>query len=583
MTGYEAKSANTAAPCPVCKVKIMIPAQSGEESFILGSVPGAAAEAKSGAKKPAAAEHAPHAHKTVKKKTDGDAPFNWPPVLVGVLVLGILAALAIRSTLKAPQSDKPAAAAPLQQPPSDTKVSQSGPAHPATPLDAKKSDADTMEIGPRADARVEQPAISAPPPAISDLLAAKDNKASRIDDGLDPARTPKVEKAPASTEDPELKKQLGFNTPPSENRQPSQPVNSDPKTPVTLPKNTGPAKVAAAPIPAAPGVCPSCGGMGAVPIIPQRPYVHIGVDKLDASSGESVPWRYCPKCQADKDAKALIEAEKNRMAAAVATHQHWEQLTHAKLTYAETRHITIRSTMPESDVRAVAQAIEQLTGQLETITLSTALTQTRPDTDELLIAWDQIGYAAMINALAQQDPNQNWAMVQAASGVLLPHKAVMNANHGIGFSVKNMALYRFGELAIMQATDNKAPTWLHYGFASYCENLSLKKNMVYSFNYDKTEQRLSDNWDLEIKKYGAQGKFKPWAQVFNMQPIGMSAADYLTSYSIVCFMMSTDSKLFPKFVLAIKEGLDTKTAMERTYGMEMAKIQEMWGKWTVGH
>jgi len=78
-------------------------------------------------------------------------------------------------------------------------------------------------------------------------------------------------------------------------------------------------------------------------------------------------------------------------------------------------------------------------------------------------------------------------------------------------------------------------------------------------------------------------KLKTWDQAFLIQPIGMSASDYLTCYSMVSFMMNSDAKLFPKYCLAIKDGMDSEKAFEKVYNMDVKRLQQMWGNWAVTH
>jgi hypothetical protein len=426
---------------------------------------------------------------------------------------------------------------------------------------------------------------------MSDMLSAHDRKSIRTDEETD--HTPALKAGDSSKTEGALGKELIASAAPVEVDAPAQPnARATPPAKSTtspLPATTRKTPPAPAPVPApalpavpaGPAVCPQCLGMGTVPVLPPHAYIHFAAEPLNAAA--AVPWKYCPKCQAGRDAQALVTSETERLSAVAATNLHWEQLTHAKLTYLETHHVAIRSTMPETEVRNVGTALEQLTGQLEQLTQTTVLSQTRPDTDELFIAWDIQGYSAFLNAMMKQDPNHDWALGLSSGGCLLPHLGMFNANHGLGVNPKHMALYQFGELLIMQATDNKAPTWLRYGFASYCENLVAKKNLVFAFQYEKNDVRFSDNWDNEIKKNANQGKLKTWEQAFLIQPVGMTSLDYLTCYSMVTFMMSTDPKLFPKFCLAIKEGLDSEKAFERVYNNDIKKLQQMWVTWAVAH
>ncbi len=597
MTGFEAKFAGTAQPCPSCKAKVMVPDQSDGDSFIVASVPGD--KEKPGARKVETHAHAhpTHAHKPAKRKTES-AGLPVLGALAGVAAIGLIITAAVYWPRKVPTSGTEHASGPLDpktpastatatalstgtstvataKPPSDSVTKK---------LDEKTSDNDGMEIG----ARPEAPPAPKPPETVADILSTKERKTGREDENenatnVPPKSTPNNDPSNPSSE---VMKELAKKTPPPDD---DPKPDTSKKPPVASPKNTiaatPPKPFTPAPAPniaAAPAVCPQCLGMTYVPIIPAKTYIRFSNEPLNATAyAAAVPWRWCPKCQAGKDAAPLVAAEQTRLSGVQAINEHWEQLTRAKLSTVETHHVTIRSTMPEPEVRGVATALEQLTGQLEQLTQTVVLTQTRPDTDELMIAWDAQGYLAFVNALMAQEPTQNWAMAQNSGGFLLPHRGVFNANRGAMAHPKHMALYQFGEMEIVQATDNKAPTWLRYGFASYCENVITHKNLVYAFQYEKNEVRFSDNWDNEIKKYASQGKLKTWDQAFLIQPIGMSSLDYLTCYSMVSFMMNTDAKLFPKYCLALKDGMDSEKAFEKVYNMDVKRLQQMWVNWAV--
>ena len=593
MTGFEAKFAGKVVPCPSCKVKVMIPEESGGDSFLVGTVPGATE--KPGMRKGAAAEHVHAAHKPLKKKTaESRSPLLG--IVAGIAVVGLIITAAVYWPRKVPVSGAQQTVAALStspaiRPPAGAQSPSDGAA--GSSADTKSADADTMEIGVRADAPAESatsPAVSQTaepkaPPSISDMLSTHEKKSVRTDEETD--RGPALKHGDTTPADANIGKELIASA--QADPEPAKPAAHTTPSPKPigspLPQNSrkpAPAPaVPAAPIAAGPSVCLQCLGMNTVPILPPHAYVHAASDPLNAAA--AVPWKYCPKCQAGKDPQALVTAETDRLSTVIANNQHWEQLTHARLAYLETHHVAIRSTMPESEVRNVGTALEQLTGQLEQLTQTTVMTQTRPDTDELFIAWDIQGYSAILKAMMQQDPEHDWQLGQNSGGCLLPHRGMFNANRGLGVSPKHMALYQLGELLILQATDNKAPTWLRYGFASYCENLVAKKNLVYAFQYEKNDVRFSDNWDAEIRKNANQGKLKPWDQAFLIQPIGMTSLDYLTCYSMVDFMMSTDPKLFPKYCLAIKDGLDSEKAFEKVYNSDIKKIQQMWSNWAVAH
>jgi hypothetical protein len=300
-----------------------------------------------------------------------------------------------------------------------------------------------------------------------------------------------------------------------------------------------------------------------------------------ATASNAVPWRLCSRCAAKVDPQTLVSTEAARIAASAAAHKLWEEQAGAKLSFAETHHVSLRSTLSESELKIVANALEQLTSLLQQNTQCTLLTQTRPDTDLILIGADKAGYWAFLDALKAQFPKEDFSLQKSSTGFMTSHLACFDAQRGGGMGARSMALYQLAEMMMIRATDGKAPTWLRMGFASYCENIITKKNLVYAFAYEKNEVHFGENWDNEIKKFASQSKLKTWDQIFLCNAIGMSSLDYLTCYSMVSFFMNTDPKLFPKLVLAFKEGLDSEKAIQKVYSSDHQRMQNMWAQWAM--
>ena len=437
-------------------------------------------------------------------------------------------------------------------------------AHSETPRsrNSMHDSADTQD-----DSRVATPFATppvavppAPPPSVDSMISSKEKRTGDVEDDTD--------NAPAK-----------FNTkaPVAPAPQPDKDAQAAPDAPAAKAVATKPVAPAPAPV-----VCAACLGTGFVPNMALRPYVRMGSEKITPATGaNAVPWRYCPKCSANKDGQALISAESARIDAAVDEHKKWEEVAGHKLAYAETHHVTIRSTLDESEAKIVATALEQLTTQLEQSTLSTVLTQTRPDTDLVLIGGDKPGYTLFLSVLQQMHPTTDFALAKDSTGFMISHMAVYNGQKNSGMYARNMGLYQFGEMLITQATDNKAPAWLRLGFASYCENLITKQNLCYAFQYEKNDVHFGENWDQEVKKYASQSKLKTWDQIFPLMPIGMSALDYLTCYSMVEFLMITEPKLFPKLCVAFRDGLDSEKAIQKVYNTDYKRVQMLWATWAV--
>jgi DNA-directed RNA polymerase subunit M/transcription elongation factor TFIIS len=604
MTGFPTKFAGTPMTCPACKVKVMVPEKSGEESFIVGAV---LAEEKSkpakykysepvrkpapekaavAAQPPAPAApgvaHAPKLKAAANRSSEKADKVPLPIILGGVFALGVVVTIAFlysrhsssavaeleRKALKPTTEEKRPAPVVTETPVRDDVTKQTPVTRPAvsevpprTPEPPKvvETPPDSVEIGVKTPATPE----NAPP-----VAPAKEPKSKGVDDDIDtePAKRPDPPK-----QDPAF----GGGPPVANQPQPNQPV---PPPPAQADKSAKPLQppIQNAPKPPLPkvaeGPCPQCSGTGFMPILPSRPYVQTGAFALNSNNAPSaVPWKFCSKCNAAGDPQSLITAETARLNAIAAANQQMEGATGLHLLYGETRYVAVRTTMPESETRATLAALDDLTAKLQQMTSSTVLTQTRPDTNDILIGWDDGGYKALLAAAGMQGTMGN--------GVVNENRGIYNANHGLGIPPKHMALYNFAYMLMQKACGNKSPVWLRLGFAAYAENLVTRKNCVYAFTYEKNDARFGDNWDLEIKRYAAQGRLKTWDQIFNIDGSAMKALDYLTIYSIVEYMMTTDPKLFTKLCLSFRDGMGSEQAIEKTYGRDYKQVQQLWAQW----
>jgi hypothetical protein len=231
------------------------------------------------------------------------------------------------------------------------------------------------------------------------------------------------------------------------------------------------------------------------------------------------------------------------------------------------------------ELKEVAAALEQLKIQLEQSTRTTVLTQTRPDTHEMLILWDVPSYNIAIDGLLQQSNGDDKVLARKAAGVSGRYRAFYNSYLGEPTAPrppKHMALFLFGHMLIREATDGKAPPWLIEGFSAYCEHAVTKQNLCYSFEYEMNEIRFGTNWDLDIRRFAREAKLKQWRQTFALDLIGAKPLDYLSFYSIVSFLMS-DPPRFAQLAAEFKAGADSATALEKSYGRKLEEVQAMWG------
>jgi hypothetical protein len=230
--------------------------------------------------------------------------------------------------------------------------------------------------------------------------------------------------------------------------------------------------------------------------------------------------------------------------------------------------------------RNVVVQLDKLSARLQADTKSTVLCQTRPDTHELVILWDDPTYLKLVDLMAGPNPSQDWQSARKAGGVVSRNRCLFNARGGRSAPPEDMALSQFAHMLMIEATHAKAPPWLNEGFADYCENLILQRNLCHSIKYEMNEVRFGLNWNSEIRKYAQQGKLKPWDQIFPLDLIGLKALDYLTCYSMVCFL-AKDPERFTKFVVEVRGGVPPPQALERVYGKSIKDLQAMWAQWTL--
>jgi len=598
MSGFPRNQAGTAAVCAVCHVRIMVPERQGDPSFILASRPGAVSGiAGASGLTPA-------------------TPKSGLPAYAIAIGGAAVAALIFALAFAMGRSSQPTVIQAPSQPIATAPVAPvAPPVQPVAPLKV-------AEAAPPQNTKIvmEQPA---PPPPSADpqgmaFPALKPEEAKAVQQAFQsnapqtnnatpaPPAAPAAVPAPAGTGDmavgeiksaPQTSAPAAGNAPAKDAPNPNVVDDTDtaPASTRAAKTNTGesaktpdapaPAKTTlATPPPAAVPVplCPVCLGSGYIPNSPVRPFIRTGSERImPATANNAVPWRFCPKCGATKDPQLLIAAETARLAAAAAEQKTWEDAAGIPLSFVETAHMTLRSTLAEAETKVVAVALEQLTTQLQQATQSVLLTQTRPDTDQMLIGGDKPGYVLLLDVLQQMHPKLDMSMAKDSVGTLFTHLSIFNAQHNNGLQARNMALYQFGEMSMYTATNGKAPAWLRLGFSSYCENVITHQNLCYAFQYEKNDVKFGENWDNEIKKFAAQSKLKTWDMIFNVEPVGMSALDYLTCYSMVEYLITTDPKLFPKLCAAFRDGLDSEHAIKKVYGSDSKNVQMMWANWAI--
>ncbi|MCZ7645558.1 MAG: hypothetical protein M5U26_09780 [Planctomycetota bacterium] len=444
-------------------------------------------------------------------------------------------------------------------------------------------------IGPGPQVRPE-PAVSVVPPVTSPIETKTEAApAATLDPmqaltGRDTSSPKRVEEdeeepGPAMVQNPAAREPAPAPTTPAvEPPLDLKPLPQDPKPEVAQPQ---PAQPVQPPQPAPPPAEPAKPSLAdQYATIPHVPFVHLEKDPAPPLQAW-IPWNFGPKYAGKRDTNVLLEDAKRVFEEAQRKHESWEKMTSLELVRVDTHHVTVHARLTEALARGVGQKLEDLTGLLQRDTRSVALTQTRPDTHELVILWDDIDYNKLIDAFEKQQPGEHWKLARMATGGMSRYTGYFNARQGLPPGPEHMALFQFGKLLILEATDGKAPAWLNEGFAALGENMVTHQNLCYSFRYEPNAVKFGENWNQDIRKFAMESKLKTWDLIFPLDLVGMSSLDYLTCYSMVSYLYKASPAMFLKLVDNIRNGMDSKTAVEKAYGRPLKDIQQMWGQWAL--
>jgi DNA-directed RNA polymerase subunit RPC12/RpoP len=589
LTGFPLSQAGTPASCPKCHAKIMIPERAGEPSFIIGAMPPKPPSAKpaSSPRPLAPVVHKPHSPPPAPRPRR--PAWQLTAIIVACLVGLIVAVMIIYREFRpylnargdADRKAAPTAPAPVPEPASAkaAPAPKPGPEPAPVPKEPAKAPTGTLPATLEFDDPTKNLNIASRPgvvpggvldPTKAFALDTKPKKATTEEDE-EPAAPRKPAGEPAKTNEPAAKEE------PKKADKDEDPLTKnltvpDPPRPVFQPP-------AANNNPEPPPVCADCQGPGWLPLIQPKAYAWMSRDAAPDPQ-VCVPWRPCPKCNGKVEPKALVEAETARLAAAPARHDNWVKQLGIPLERGETRYVSLHAQLSPATARNVVVQLDKLTARLQADTKNTVFCQTRPDTHELLIVWDDPTYLKLIDIMGGQNPTQDWSLARKTGGVMSRNRCFFNAKGGRGAPPEDMALFQFAHMLMIEATDAKAPPWLNEGFAAYCENLILQRNLCHSIKYEMNEVQFSSNWNSEIRKYAQQNKLKPWDQIFPLDLIGLKALDYLTCYSMVCFL-AKDPERFTKFVVEVRGGVPPPQALERAYGKSIKELQAMWAQWTL--
>ncbi len=328
--------------------------------------------------------------------------------------------------------------------------------------------------------------------------------------------------------------------------------------------------------------CPMCRGLGKVPFSPFRPYV--AMEGTPAPKPELIlPGRCCPKCQKGHDDKESLEAEVGRLKVGADKNAAWKQKTNWPLVLVQTHLASVHAHLPPAEAQQIGGALEALAKHLEEITKSLELCVTRPGDYEIVIIWQKPNYLQFLKVMEPEwaaKAGANWALTRDVAGSTIGETSFFRTGDAGSPPPTHMAVSMASKQQIMRATGNRAPTWLAEGFAAYCENVVLGKNLVHSIDYQVQNLQLSQNWSLDMQRLAAASLLRPWAErMFTLPLRDYQVPDYVTSFSMVAFLIRTEPDKFLDMVRAIRGGKDAPVALTDCYGKNVEQLQKGWLRW----
>ena len=330
--------------------------------------------------------------------------------------------------------------------------------------------------------------------------------------------------------------------------------------------------------------CPKCRGLGKVPLAPFKPYGHME-GMPPPKPEQAVFWRFCPKCQQGHDEQTLVDAEAARLKTAGQKHLRWEQKTTWQLVRVENHLVTIHAQLPPLEAQKAGMAVEMMAKHLQELTGSMELTVTRPDDYEMIVLWEKQNYAQFLRLMEPEwmpKAGNNWSIVKQVAGSTIGDTSFFRQMQAGSPPPAHMAVNMAGKQQMLRASSRRAPVWLREGFASYCENAVLGKNLVHAIDYEVSKLQLNPDWSIEMRRLAAFNKLKPWKSMFALELRDYQAPEYVTSFSMVAFLIRSQPVKFLNLVKAIGQGMQSEAALTEAYGKGVDKLQNDWLKWLAG-
>jgi len=331
------------------------------------------------------------------------------------------------------------------------------------------------------------------------------------------------------------------------------------------------------------GDCKDCGGLGFLPLKNRKPYFHVEGQPLPKAA-DAVPHRYCPTCQAGKDDKDLVAEQTERFKTALDGHQKWEKETGFNLLRVETRHVEVHGQFPLPEAIKIGQAFESLAAHLQSLTGTMELTQTRPESYEIVALLEKPAMEHFRTVLEKiytvEKLGEHWGLtkgVPAVDGFPLPffyQTAADTKNrpyaHGICFLG--------GRKQVRVATNERAPRWLQEGFAEYCEFAGMKANLWRTV-YNENPPPPLGSWAQQVRQLALAKQLRSWPEQMKRELRDYDARDYLQTFGMVAFLLQSDPQKFLALTRKLRTGLAEEKALEESYAMAIPALEAACVKW----
>ena len=319
-------------------------------------------------------------------------------------------------------------------------------------------------------------------------------------------------------------------------------------------------------------------GLGILPLKEPRVFVHIeGMPAPKPQDCVRARWT-----DPDKDPQLLIDAQAERLKTAGVRHQEIEKKLFYGLTRVETHQLVLHTQLPLAEARKTALALEAMKTHLQQATGTMMLSPLRVEEDEMILVVGRANYMRLLKMVEVENEGnlgESWHLLPEVSGGTVGRTSVFYVQEPFLYMASHQAVSKAAGLSIQKASGERCPQWMVAGFASYCENVVLKKNLVRKVNYQINETPIGPNWALEVKRLAAARALKPWDQVMKLELRDFEAIDYIQSYAMTAYLFQRDPQKFLDLLELFADGGEVTPSIEKAYGQSTAELQTDWVRW----